>query len=63
MPHDINGQLLAEGDFVVIVAKVKQVHATAEYCNLSLETVEAMYPGEHKSALTLNSKQVTKIPA
>jgi hypothetical protein len=29
-----------------------------EYCNVNLETVEPMFPGEYKSAITLNAKQV-----
>lgn len=62
MPHDKFGQLLSVGDEVTITAKVVAVYTTNDYCNVGLETVEPMYPGEHKSALTLNSKQVVGLP-
>lgn len=60
MPHDKNGQVLSIGDTVLIEAKVKNVYTGDEYCNVELETVEVMYPGENKSGITLNAKQVTK---
>lgn len=60
MPHDINGQLLSEGDFVTVRCVVKAVNPFEEYCNVTLETVEPMFPGDNKSGITLNAKQVTK---
>lgn len=60
MPHDKNGNLLEVGDDVIIRAKVTQVHTGEEYCNLSLESVEPMYPGDSKNQFTLNTKQVEK---
>lgn len=60
MPHDREGNLLSEGDIVMVPAVVKSVSTGTDYCNVSLETVESMYPGEHKSAMSLNAKQVVK---
>lgn len=63
MPHDLNGDELHVGDLVTVRCRVKSIVLTEDYCNVSLETVERMFPGEHTSALTLNAKQVTKVPA
>ena len=60
MPHTLDGTELKVGDIVLIEAKVKEIQTTEDYCNLSLETSHAMYPGEHKTALTLNAGQVRK---
>lgn len=60
MPHDKNGQLLQVGDVVNLLCKVKHINTENEYCNLSLETVEPMYPGDYKTAISVNSKQVIK---
>ena len=61
MPHDKNGQILKVGDKVNVPCVVKEVHAGDEYCNLSLETEEVMFPGEQKSGMVLNTKQVLKV--
>jgi hypothetical protein len=61
MPHDKNGVLLAVGDEVIVRAKVTQVHTGTEYCNLTLETVEPMFPGKDKNTITLNTKQVERV--
>lgn len=58
MPHDKNGRVLTEGDLVNVPARVKRIHEGDEYCNVEIETVEPMYPGDSKSNLTLNTKQV-----
>jgi hypothetical protein len=63
MPHDINGNLLKEGDQVSCLFVVKSITTGEEYCNVTLETVEPMYPGTHKTTLTANAKQVALIPA
>lgn len=60
MPHDKNGAPLCAGDEVTITCKVKTVNPGEEYCNVSLETVEKMYPGENCTCITLNAKQVVK---
>lgn len=58
MPHDLTGRELQVGDTVWVPAKVTRIHAGEDYCNLSLETTEPMFPGNDKSALTLNARQV-----
>jgi len=60
MPHDKNGQQLSVGDDVLIRATVTNVSAGEEYCNVNLETVEPMFPGEHKTPIVLNARQVEK---
>ena len=57
MPHDKNGHLLKEGDVVSVKAVVKQIDATEEYCNATLESVEPMFPGNYKNVFTINTKQ------
>jgi len=63
MPHDRKGNLLSIGDHVVIGATVREIQPGEEYCNLNVETIEPMYPGESKSTITLNAKQVTRTGA
>jgi len=58
MPHDANGNVIKNGDRVKVAFIVKEVYQGEEYCNCSLETVHPMYPGEHKTALTVNTRQV-----
>ncbi len=60
MPHDKNGQPLQVGDIVNVKAKIISIYTGDKYCNLSLETVENMYPGDYKTGLTLNAKQITR---
>lgn len=61
MPHDRKGNVLAEGDQVLVPATVRKVHEGEEYCNVDLETDEPMYPGDSKSGITLNARQVEKV--
>lgn len=60
MPHDRKGQKLEVGDRVMIEAVVTAVWEGEEYCNVTLETIEPMYPGENKTGITLNARQVEK---
>lgn len=60
MPHDKHGKQLHDGDEVIIRAVVKEVMTGDEYCNVNLETAEAMFPGDHKSTIVLNTRQVEK---
>jgi hypothetical protein len=60
MPHDRNEKLLEVGDFVMVPCVITHIQPSIEFCNLSLETVEKMYPGENKTTITLNSGQVEK---
>ena len=61
MPHDAYGHALNVGDVVYIPAKVKEIHQTEEYCNVTLETEKAMYPSSQATAISLNAQQVEKI--
>lgn len=61
MLHDKNGKVLAAGDIVNVPCIVKTVMTGEEYCNVQMDTVEPMYPGEYKSNVTLNAKQVVKV--
>ena len=57
MPHDKNGKLVEKGATVNVSFKVVDVYTGDDYCNASLETVEPMFPGDHKTGLTINTKQ------
>jgi hypothetical protein len=61
MPHDKNGKQLEAGDLVTVEAKVTSVQPGEDYCNVTVETVEPMFPGDNKSTITLNTKQVAKV--
>lgn len=61
MPHDRDGNTLEAGDFVNVPCVVKMVSTGEEYCNVTLETQESMYPGDNKSGMSLNAKQVVKV--
>lgn len=60
MPHDKNGAPLKEGDTVTVTFTVTGVSPGEEYCNLTCSTVEPMFPGNHKTSVTFNAKQVVK---
>ena len=62
MPHLKHGQVVNVGDEVVIRAAVKSVTTGEEYCNLTVETVEPMYPGDYKSSITINARQAEAPP-
>ena len=61
MPHDKNDRPLAVGDRVTVTYIIKSIATNPEYCNLTLETVEPMFPDEHKTTICLNAKQVIKL--
>lgn len=58
MPHDRNGKLIEVGDHVTLRCKVKSVQIGEEYCNLTVETCEPMFPTDRRDSYTLNAKQV-----
>lgn len=61
MPHDKNGAELKVGDVVTVEATVKELSTGVEFCNIQLETVDPMYPGNAKTGLGwVNAKQVVK---
>ena len=53
--HDHNGTPLKVGDRVMVEFVVKQVHATEEFCNLTLESVHGRLPDEQKETAVINS--------
>lgn len=59
VPHDMNGRNLRVGDRVTVACVVTAIQPGPDYCNLSLETEQPMHPGLSKTALSLNSRQVT----
>ncbi len=60
MPHDKNGTVLGVGDDVLIPCKVQAVGTGADYCNLTVETLEPMHPSPAKTTISLNARQVIK---
>lgn len=60
MPHDLQGNLLKDGDYVWIPAVIKSITTNEEYCNCTCETTEFMYPGNSVCTIVLNAKQVLK---
>jgi hypothetical protein len=61
MPHDLLGKLLEVGDTVTMACTVTQIYTGTDYCNVTLETVEKMFPGEHRTTITVNGKQVCRV--
>ncbi len=61
--HDKNGNPVNVGDKVLIIAEVKQTHATDEYCNVGLLIgfEEAHGPFNVQSNIVLNAKQIEVI--
>jgi hypothetical protein len=59
--HDKNGVLLHEGDIVTLKATVVTLHGNPEFCNVTIETVEPMYPSDRKDKYTVNTRQIEKI--
>ena len=59
--HDRNGKPLKVGDKVNVPCIVTAVQPGAEYCNLTVETEEPMFPTQNKNTITFNSKQVEKV--
>ncbi len=64
MPHDLNGNILVEGDTVSIPCRVLTVHAGEEFCNLDLLTIYPMPPFTEGTRWgQINTKQVVKTPS
>lgn len=60
MPHDRDGKLLQVGDLVDVPCIVKEIHATEEFCNATLEIVQPMFPGNNRTTIVVNTKQSLK---
>jgi hypothetical protein len=59
--HDKYNNPLKVGDEVLIHATVSECHTgTEEYCNITVEAVEPMYPSEDHTTIVLNARQVMK---
>jgi hypothetical protein len=61
MPHDVSGKLLQVGDTVTLRCRVTSLTLNDDYCNAIIESVQSMYPGENKTIVTVNTKQVEKV--
>jgi len=61
MPHTKTGEEIKVGDRVIVEFKVKSLTLDENYCNVTLETVEPMFPGEYNIGLTLNAKQIAGV--
>lgn len=60
--HDINGTPLAEGDNVLIPAKIKKLHGGEEFCNVDLETTVGRRPdGEKEMICAVNTGCMVKV--
>lgn len=49
--HDAKGRPLAKGDIVLVPAKVTEVYATEDYCNVSVETLQGRRPDGAKERM------------
>lgn len=58
MPHDRNSRPLKVGDVVNVPCQVTQLQEGTEYCNVTVQTLEPMFPSTSPSTITLNSRQV-----
>lgn len=58
--HLKDGSEAKVGDVVVIFATITSVSPGVDYCNCQVETLEKMYPGENKTGVTLNTKQIAR---
>jgi hypothetical protein len=62
MPHDKNGKEVVIGQEVIMRFKVTAVMQGTEYCNVNLESVEKLYPGNYPTLLSaVNTKQLEVI--
>jgi hypothetical protein len=65
MPHDCKGQLLKEGDAVVIRGKVKWVGTVDgdKFCNVTVKLDLPMpaYPDQESTISSINAAQVEKV--
>lgn len=59
--HDKNGHPLVVGDRVTIECIIQSASTNPDYCNLSLASVEPMYPGTSKTYIAVNAQQVVYV--
>ena len=54
--HDAKGRELNAGDIVLIPAKITQIYATEDYCNVGAESVYGRRPdGAHETFGAINT--------
>lgn len=60
--HDKNGLPLIEGDEVTVRCRITHTTTTEDegYCNVTLESIEPMFPTDNPTTIILNAKQVEK---
>lgn len=56
--HDRKGNPVKVGDRVNVPCVIAEVQSNDGYCNCRVETEERMYPGNSKTVIVLNTKQV-----
>lgn len=55
MPHDRNGKEIRVGDEVLLRAKVTQVWAGEDYCNITIESITGRKPDGLSDTAVLNA--------
>lgn len=50
--HDRNGKPLEKGDIVVLIGTITELHATEDYCNVTVESVFGRRPDEQKERVS-----------
>jgi hypothetical protein len=50
--------LVEAGAIVMVPARVTEVYTGTEYCNVQVETLYPMYPGDRHDKITLNTRQI-----
>jgi len=58
MPHDYFGQVLEVGQKVLVPCRIKEIHPGENFCNLTLETTQPMFPSDSKTVINANALQV-----
>lgn len=58
MPHTKDGVEVKKGDTLFVPVVVMSVQSGTEYCNVTVETAEPMFPSNTPTCLTFNTKQL-----
>lgn len=59
--RDAKGRELKVGDTVMIPCKIKQIHASEDFCNVDLESIATMPGNDMKSGFSaINTRQVLR---
>ncbi len=57
--HDKNGTILKENDIVLIPMRIKQLSATPDYCNCTLESLYGRKPDGEKERVSAVNTGIT----